>query len=435
MAMKVLVLGSGAREHAIAHALSRSPSCSEVLVAPGNDGLRDVARRLPLPLDDLPALAEAAKREQVGLTVAGSEEPLVRGVWDFFDAARLRLVGPSMQAAALEGSKVFAKEFMRRHAIPTPDFEVCDDFDAAMRSALQRGFPLVLKADGLAAGKGVSILHSAAEAEAGLRAMLVERKFGAAGSRVLLETALRGPELSVFALCDGYNYRLLGVAQDHKRAYDGDRGPNTGGMGAYSPVPGVTPELLRDIEARVLAPTLSGMVDEGTPYRGFLYAGLMLTADGPQVLEFNCRLGDPEAQVLLPRFAGDFLELLLCCEAGDVTQARFEVDPGAALGVVVASLGYPEAPRLGMAVHGLEVARRTGASVYCAGVRAEGESLVTSGGRVCTVVGRGRDVASARRAAYEAVECIHIEGAFHRSDIGARALAAEASPLAPRAAH
>jgi phosphoribosylamine--glycine ligase len=421
--MKVLVLGSGAREHALAHALARSANCTEVLVAPGNPGMRDVARLLPLPLDDLPALAAAAQREGVQLTVAGSEEPLVRGVWDVFDAAGLRLIGPSAAAAALEGSKVFAKEFMRRYDIPTADFEVSDDFDSALRAALRRGFPQVLKADGLAAGKAVQILTSAGDAEAGLRAMLVENQYGEAGRRVVLESLLAGPEISVFALCDGYNFRILGVAQDHKRAYDGDRGPNTGGMGAYSPVPGVGPELLREVVARVLAPTLAGMVDEGTPYRGFLYAGLMLTDAGPKLLEYNCRLGDPEAQVLLPRIGSDFLELLLACDGGDVTEAAFQVNSATALGVVVASGGYPESPRVGVPVHGLEAARELGASVYCAAVRAAGEELVTAGGRVCTVVGAGADVVAARRIAYDAVARIRIEGSFYRSDIGWRALA------------
>ena len=420
--MKVLVLGSGAREHALAHALARSPRCTEVLVAPGNAGMRNVARVLPLPLDDLSALASAAREEGVALTVAGSEEPLVRGVWDVFDAAELRLVGPSAAAAALEGSKVFAKEFMRRYGIPTADFEVCEDLEAGLRAVLRRGFPQVLKADGLAAGKGVHIVTSAAEAESSLRAMMVDGKYGEAGRRVVLETSLTGPEISVFALCDGYNYRLLGVAQDHKRAYDGDLGPNTGGMGAYSPVPGVGPELLGEVVARVLVPTLAGMVDEGAPYRGFLYMGLMLTESGPQLLEYNCRLGDPEAQVLLPRLDSDCLELLLACDAGDVTAAPFHLAAGTALGVVVASGGYPDAPRLGMPVHGLEAARRTGADVYCAGVRADRDGLVTCGGRVCTVVGRGDDVAAARRAAYEAASLIQIEGSFYRSDIGWRAL-------------
>ncbi len=420
--MKVLVLGSGAREHALAAALAQSADCQEVLVAPGNDGMRDVARPVPVATHDIDALVDLARAEDIDLTIAGSEEPLVRGVWDAFDAERLRLFGPSADAAQLEGSKVFAKEFMRRFEIPTADFEVYDDFDAARAALAHHTFPLVIKADGLAAGKGVHVVGSRAEAEASLRAMLVEGRYGQAGSRVLLEQALTGPELSVFALSDGYSYRLLGLAQDHKRAFDGDRGPNTGGMGAYSPVPFVDAALLEDIHNRILAPTLAGLVDEGAPYRGFLYAGLMLTPSGPQVLEYNCRLGDPEAQVLLPRFRADWLRLLDAAEQGDVMSAEFELDPGAAVAVVLASAGYPDAPQLGRAVEGFEAARERGAKVWCAGVRARGATLVTSGGRICTVVGRGADIASAREAAYAGVDCIAIEGAFYRHDIGLQAL-------------
>ena len=421
--MKVLVLGSGAREHALAHALARSARCSEVLVAPGNDGMLDVARLLPIPLGDLQALALAARSEGVRLTVAGSEDPLVRGAWDVFDANGLRLFGPSAAAAALEGSKVFAKDFMRRYGIPTAAHELFDDFETARRALARWEAPLVVKADGLAAGKGVHVVATRAEAEASLHAMLVERRYGDAGQRVILEAMLRGPELSVFALCDGYNFKILGSARDHKRAYDGDAGPNTGGMGAYSPVPEIDAALEREIAGSILAPTLAGLVDEGSPYRGFLYAGLMLTESGPQVLEFNCRLGDPEAQVLLPRVRSDLLDLLLAADQGDLTAADFELEPGAAVGVVVASAGYPEAPRTGVEVHGVEAARARGAAVYCAGVRRVGDRLVSSGGRILSVVGRGPDVASARAQAYAAVGEIAIEGAFHRRDIAARAAA------------
>jgi phosphoribosylamine--glycine ligase len=423
--MKVLVLGSGAREHALAEALA--PGADEVLVAPGNDGMRDVARPVPVPLHDLAALVDLAQREAIDLTVAGSEEPLVRGVWDVFDGAGLRLFGPSRAAAALEGSKVFAKHFMQRHRIPTAGFEVYEDFEEARRALAKRPLPVVVKADGLAAGKGVVVAATRDEAEASLHAMLVERRYGDAGSRVLLEETLQGPELSVFALSDGYSFRFLGCARDHKRAFDGDRGPNTGGMGAYAPV-ALDPGLQEEIEARIFGPTLAGLVDEGTPYRGFLYAGLMLTADGPQVLEFNCRLGDPEAQVLLPRLRTDLLRLLRAADRGDAGGAALEVDPGAAVAVVVASPGYPDLPQLGRVVHGLDAARATGARVYCAGVRARDGALVTSGGRICTVVGRGADVAAARQAAYAGVDCITIDGAFHRRDIGLRALEGEAWP-------
>ena len=413
--MKILVLGSGAREHALAEALHRN--ADEVLVAPGNDGMRDVARPVAVPLHDLEALADLAAAERVTLTVAGSEEPLVRGAWDVFDGRGLRLFGPSRAAAALEGSKAFAKDFMRRHGIPTAAFEVHDDFERARAALAGRDLPIVIKADGLAAGKGVHIAATRDEAEASLHAMLVERRYGDAGARVVLEEMLDGPELSVFALCDGYSFRMLGCARDHKRAFDGDRGANTGGMGAYAPVV-IPAQLLATIQNRIVAPTLSGLLDDGVPFRGFLYAGLMLSAAGPQVLEFNCRLGDPEAQVLLPRLRGDLAALLRAADRGDVNAVPLDIDPAPAVAVVIASPGYPEAPRLGIPIRGLDAARATGAAVYCAGVRAQNGGLVTSGGRICTVVGRGGDRAAARDAAYAAVDRIAIDGAFHRRDIG-----------------
>jgi len=418
--MKVLVLGGGGREHALAHALARSRPRPEVLVAPGNDGMRDVARIVPVPLHDVPALADLAQREAVDLTVAGSEEPLVLGAWDHFAGRGLRLFGPSLRAARLEGSKRFAKEFMRRQSIPTADFRAHGDLGAALADLRQRRLPVVVKADGLAAGKGVHVAATAAEAEASLHAMLVEGRYGDAGRTVILEEALCGPELSVFAIADGRKYRILGEARDHKRAGDGDRGPNTGGMGAFSPVPGVDAALRRRIETRILAPTLAGMADEGMPYRGFLYLGLMLTESGPQVLEYNCRLGDPEAQVLLPRLQSDFLQLLLAAEAGDLGTADLEVDAGAAVGVVLASEGYPEAPRTGRPLGGLEAARASGALVYCAGVSGRDGEWATSGGRICTVVGRGSSLAAARAEAYAALEHLEVEGAFYRRDIAAQ---------------
>jgi phosphoribosylamine--glycine ligase len=321
---------------------------------------------------------------------------------------------------------------MGRHGIPTAAYAVHEDWESARRDLGRWSFPLVVKADGLAAGKGVHVLASAAAAEASLRSMLVDGLYGDAGRRVVIEECLSGPEISVFALSDGYSYRILGVAQDHKRALDGDRGPNTGGMGAYAPVSWVDSEILHEIEARIIAPTLAGMLDDGVPYRGFLYVGLMLTARGPQVLEYNCRLGDPEAQVLLPRLRGDFLQLLAAADSGDVGAADFTVEPEAAVGVVLASAGYPESPRTGVPVHGLEAARATGAAVYCAGVRREADgTLVTSGGRICTVVGRGVDVVEARERAYAALEKIHVEGAFARHDIAHQAL--EGSPWPSRA--
>ncbi len=421
--MKILVLGGGAREHALAAALKRSAHAPEVFVAPGNDGMLDVARRTEMGWQDLQALAAWARREGVALAVAGSEEALVRGAWDVFAAQQVPLLGPSAAASRLEGSKVWAKEFMQRHGIPTAAFQVHESFDTARAALAGRSFPCVIKADGLAAGKGVYMVGGRDEAERVLRAIFVAGVHGDAGRRVVMEDRLEGEELSVFALTDGFNHRLLGCAQDHKRAFAGDRGPNTGGMGAYSPVPHLEAAVLQEVEARLLAPTLAGMVDEGVPYRGFLYLGLMLTADGPKVLEYNCRLGDPEAQVLLPRVRTDFLSLLLECEGGDVTSTPFAVDPAlAAVGVVMASEGYPEAPRADQPITGIEAARAAGALVYCAGVAGSGVALRSRGGRVLTVVGTGTALAAARRQAYAGVACIHIPGSFHRDDIAERAL-------------
>lgn len=420
--MHVLVLGSGAREHAMATALARSSRAPRVWVAPGNDGMGDVAQSAPLGFGELEKLVEWAKQEHVDWVIAGSEEPLVRGAWDVFDAHHMAFLGPSAAAARLEGSKVWAKEFMRRHAIPTAAFSVHENFDEACAAARARPLPFVIKVDGLAAGKGVMLIQERHEAERALHSILREGVFGDAGRQVILEDMLQGEELSVFALTDGYNHRILGCAQDHKRAHDGDRGPNTGGMGAYSPVPHLE-AVLPEVERRILAPTLVGMLDEGIPYRGFLYLGLMLTAEGPHVLEYNCRLGDPEAQVLLPRIRSDVLDLFSAAQAGDVTSVPFELDREMhTVGVVVASEGYPTSPQTGRPVRGLEAARHLGAEVYCAGVAREREGLVTRGGRVLTVVGKGRSLAEARQRAYAGVEALEIPGSFHRSDIGHRAL-------------
>jgi len=420
--LKILVLGSGAREHALAATFARSRHAPNVFVAPGNDGMHDVAQRVNVPISDFEALAEFAHREGVRLTVAGSEEPLVRGIWNAFDASGLRLFGPSAQAAQLEGSKAWAKEFMMRHGIPTAAFSVHEDFAAARDEAFRHELPFVIKADGLAAGKGVFIVERHEDAERILRDLLVDGAHGSAGQRVIIEAALCGPEVSVFAITDGYNYRVLGCAQDHKRAFDHDRGPNTGGMGAYSPVPLLAPEALRQIEREILAPTLVGMLDEGAPYRGFLYLGLMLTETGPQLLEYNCRLGDPEAQVVLPRIRTDVLDLVFAADEGDVTSADLAFDDRAAVAVVIASEGYPGDPAKGRPVRGVAAARAAGADVFCAGVVRQGDGLVTSGGRVVTVVGRGDDVAEARARAYEAVEVIEVPGGFHRRDIAHQAM-------------
>jgi phosphoribosylamine--glycine ligase len=314
---------------------------------------------------------------------------------------------------------VFAKQFMQRHGIPTAAFSVCHARDEAEAAVRRHGLPCVIKVDGLAAGKGVYVVHTAGECQQACEELFVDERFGDAAQRILIEDCLEGPEVSVFALCDGYTSRILGVAQDHKRAHDGNQGPNTGGMGAVSPVAFLSAQALRDIENRILAPTLVGMLDEGVPYRGFLYLGLMMTASGPHLLEYNCRLGDPEAQVVLPRLRCDFLELVLAADAGDVLRAPFDLHDGTTVGVVLASQGYPAAARVGQPVHGVEAARALGAHVFCAGVRQTDTTWVSSGGRILTVVAQGADTEQARRRAYEAVQHIDIPGSFHRRDIGA----------------
>jgi phosphoribosylamine--glycine ligase len=422
--VRVLILGGGAREHAMAAAVARSSLAPVVFVAPGNVGMRNVATPIDIDFDNLDAVVAFAADRSIDLTIAGNEAPLVRGVADRFAARGLRLFGPSQAAARLEGSKAWAKDFMRRHAIPTADYLVVDSFAAAQAALARFRFPLVVKADGLAAGKGVSIVSTRAEAERVLHALLVESRCGDAGRRVVLEELLEGVELSVFAICDGASYRILDTAQDHKRALDGDRGPNTGGMGAYSPVPFVPPALRQDIEARIVVPTLAGMRDEGSPFRGFLYVGLMLTPSGPFVLEYNCRLGDPEAQVLLPRWRSDFLQLCLAAESGAVRAAPLDLASDFAVGVVVAAEGYPDAARTGARIEGVAAARALGNDVFCAGVAAHpaaADAWVTSGGRVLTVVGQGTSLPEARACAYAGVDCIRIEGAFYRRDIAARA--------------
>jgi phosphoribosylamine--glycine ligase len=417
--LKVLILGSGAREHALAEAVAASGRKPQVFVAPGNDGMRDVATCVDLPLQDVDAQADWAVQNDIDLTIAGSEEPLVRGAWDAFDARRKRLFGPSAAAARLEGSKVFAKEFMHRHAIPTAAFTVCASREEAEAAVQRHGLPCVLKVDGLAAGKGVYVVRTPSECDQAFAELFVDARFGPAAARVLVEDCLEGPEASVFAICDGYSYRILGVAQDHKRAHDGNQGPNTGGMGAVSPVAFVSEAALQDIEQRILAPTLVGMLDEGVPYRGFLYLGLMMTPDGPALLEYNCRLGDPEAQVILPRLRSDFLQLVVAADAGDVRQASFELGEGTTVGVVLASGGYPAAAQVGQPVRGIEAARAQGARVFCAGVRRTNNEWRSSGGRILTIVAAGDNAEQARQRAYEAVHCIDIPGSFHRRDIGA----------------
>jgi phosphoribosylamine--glycine ligase len=421
--MKVLVLGSGAREHALAWKLSRSPALTSLCCAPGNPGTAALGENLQLKPDDPSAVTALVQQRQLDLVVVGPEAPLVAGVCDALQRIGVPVFGPIAGAAALEGSKSFAKEVMKVAGVPTAAFEVFDS-PAAAESYARTRVRVVVKADGLAAGKGVVVAHDPETAAAAVRQLF---GLGASGARLVLEELLEGEEVSVIALCDGERYLLLPAAQDHKRAYDGDQGPNTGGMGAYTPVPFLDSKTLAQVGEKVIAPMLREMRRRGLSFRGALYAGMMLTAQGPKVIEFNCRLGDPEAQVQLMQVEEDLLPVLDACARGALRQESLRLHPGASLGVVLACEGYPAAPRLGDPIEGLDQLGPE-AMVFQGGTARKGSAVVTSGGRVLTVCARGADLAEARAAAYRAVEKLRFRGLHYRKDIGARGLAGP-SPL------
>ncbi len=425
--MKVLVVGAGGREHALAWKLSREAAVSEVLCAPGNAGIADVARLIPLDAGDLDGLASLAERERIDLTVAGPELPLDRGIADVFRARGLRLFGPTRAAARLECSKVFAKDFMARHGIPTARYRICSAADEARRivASGELGLPVVVKADGLAAGKGVVVALDAAEANAAIRASMEDRQFGEAGARVVLEECMRGPEVSFFALCDGTRAVPLMTAQDHKRVFDNDEGPNTGGMGAFAPSPLIDPVQQARVMREIIDPVLAGMRADGHEYRGFLYAGLMMTCDGPRVIEFNVRFGDPEAQVVIPMIEDDLAPYLAAGADGRLTGApRFSSMRH--VGVVLASQGYPASGATGLPIRGLDAAATMdNVLVFHAGTTAgfgRAQRMLTAGGRVLTVVGRGDTYAAAIARAYDAVARISFDGMQFRRDIGRKAV-------------
>jgi phosphoribosylamine--glycine ligase len=423
--MKILVVGSGAREHAIAWKLAGERAVTEVLCVPGNPGIAALARCLPGEVGDPAALLATAVREAVDLTVVGPELPLSLGIVDLFAAEGRPIVGPSRAAAALESSKAFAKGFMERHRVPTSRFRVCESPEVAYAAIAsgEFGYPVVLKADGLAAGKGVVIAEDRASAEDTVRMTMVDRRFGAAGERLVLEEFLVGEEASYFVLADGTACLPLSSAQDHKRIFDGDRGANTGGMGAFAPSPQMTPEMERRVLDEIVRPVLAGMEREGYPFSGFLYVGLMLTSSGPKVVEFNARFGDPEAQVVLPRLDEDLSWLLGSAATGVLPSrpARFRDEPH--VGVVLAAAGYPESAQTGEPITGIEEASRVpGALVFHAATSRRKGELVTAGGRVLTVVGRGADYQEAIDVAYRAAAHVRFEGVQFRTDIGRKAL-------------
>jgi phosphoribosylamine--glycine ligase len=423
--MRVLVLGAGAREHALTARLKLEREVSDVVCAPGNPGIARIARTVPADLADPDALVALAEREQIDFTVVGPELPLTLGVADRFAAGGHLLLGPTRSAAALEASKAFAKNFMTRHGVPTARFVVCDTADAAVRviGSGELGFPLVLKADGLAAGKGVVIAEDRAMAESAAIGAMRDRRFGAAGERLVIEECLSGPEVSFFVLSDGTRALPIGSAQDHKRVFDDDRGPNTGGMGAFAPSPLVSAALHDRVMREIIDPVVVGMAAEGYPFRGFLYAGLMLTTDGPKVIEFNVRLGDPEAQVILPLIDGPLLPLLVSAAAGNIGQTECRAGRDRFVGVVLASRGYPDAAESGQLISGVDDANGvTGVAVYHAGTAMRDGVLVTAGGRVLTVVGRGADFDEAIAIAYRGVSRIAFDGMQFRRDIGQKAL-------------
>ena len=425
--MKVLVIGGGGREHALCWKLSRCPNVHKIFCAPGNAGTATVAENVPIAADDLENLRLFAEHQAVDLTVVGPEKPLIAGIVDAFEARGLPIFGPGREPALLEGSKAYAKHIMQKGGIPTAPFEVFDDVAPARNYLRAAQYPLVVKADGEAAGKGVTVARDFAEANAALRAMMEERVFGVSGDRVVIEACLTGEEASIMALVDGETVVPLLVVQDHKRALDGDKGPNTGGMGAYAPVPFVPRAMLDDITARILYPAVEAIRGTGIPYRGVLYAGVMLTPSGPACLEFNCRFGDPETQVVLPLLETDFSELLLSVVNSELKPGLVRFADRASVCVVMAAGGYPGPYEVGKEITGLDAAAKLDAvAVFHAGThKNESDQTVTSGGRVLGVTATGDTFGEARARAYEAASRIHFDGAQYRTDIGRRALTGE----------
>ena len=426
--MNILIIGSGGREHALAWKCAQSPRVDEVLVAPGNAGTarEDKVRNVDVSADDIEALAALAGAEKVALTIVGPEAPLVAGVVDRFNELHLPCFGPTAAAAQLEGSKAFTKDFLARHNIPTAAYQNFTDLEPALEYIREQGAPIVIKADGLAAGKGVIVAMTLEEAETAATDMLAGGSFGKAGAKIVVEEFLDGEEASFIVITDGDTVLPMATSQDHKARDEGDVGPNTGGMGAYSPAPVVTPEIEARIMQEVIRPTLEGMKADGNPYLGFLYAGLMIMADGtPRVIEFNCRMGDPETQPIMARLKSDLVDICLSTLEGDLDEREAVWDTRAALGVVMAAGGYPASYAKGKAISGLDDADSNTQKVFHAGTATDGDNVITSGGRVLCVVGLGETVAEAAKDAYDAADKIDWEDVYLRRDIGHRAIARE----------
>ena len=417
--MNILVIGSGGREHALFWKLSESPQTERIYAIPGNPGMGEMT---DIAVTDNAAILQFAKEKDIGLVVVGPEVPLMNGLVDDLEAAGIPAFGPRANAAEIEGSKSFAKDLMKKYGIPTARYEVFAEAEAARAYIRSEGTPIVVKADGLAAGKGVVVAMTEQEALDAVGAIMEHNSFGDAGARVVIEEFMEGEEASLLAFTDGTVIRPMISAQDHKRAFDGDKGPNTGGMGTYAPAPVMTPELTERAVEEILKPTISAMEKEGRAYRGCLYLGLMITADGPKVVEFNARFGDPETQVVLPLLDGDLVQIMHACAGGTLADVPIRWKDGAAVCVVLAAGGYPASYEKGNEIYGIGNAEKLGALVFHAGTAKKNGKIVTNGGRVLGVVGMGKDIASAVQSAYDAVDQISFKGEYHRKDIAHRAL-------------
>ena len=426
--MNILVIGSGGREHALAWKAAQNPAVDTVFVAPGNAGTarEPKLQNVNIGVDNFSALSDLVEEKGIHLTIVGPEVPLVEGIVDFFNSRGHNIFGPEKAAAQLEGSKAFTKDFLERHAIPTAAYKNFTEVEPAVAYVREQGAPIVVKADGLAAGKGVIVAETVEQAELAVRDMLSGNAFGDAGCRVVIEEFLTGEEASFIVMVDGENILPMATSQDHKRVGDGDTGPNTGGMGAYSPAPVVTPEVHDRVMKEVIEPTVKGLASEGMPYTGFLYAGLMISAEGaPKVIEYNCRFGDPETQPIMMRLKSDLVELCMAALEKRLDEVTVEWDSRPALGVVLAAHGYPGSYRKGDAISGLDKADSENAKVFQAGTALDGERVVTSGGRVLCATALGDTVAEAQANAYECARKIYWEGSFYRKDIGYRAVERE----------
>jgi phosphoribosylamine--glycine ligase len=420
--MQVLVIGGGGREHALVWKIKQSPKVEKIFCAPGNAGTAELAENIPIAADDIEGLLEFALQKGIGLTVVGPEQPLVKGIVDRFEEKGLRIFGPNARAAELEGSKSFSKDIMKKYGLPTAEYKTFNSADSAGKYIESKNCPLVVKADGLAAGKGVLLCQTADEALAAVDSIMGKRSFGEAGDQIVVEEFLEGDEVSVLAFSDGQTVLLMDSAQDHKAAYDGDKGPNTGGMGAYSPAPIFTETMRQKVRDKIMLPMIRAMQQEGRPYKGILYAGLMLTKTGPQILEFNARFGDPETQPLLARMDSDIIPIFEACIDGTLEKCPLQWKNESSVCVVMAAKGYPDSYEKGKPISGLKDANALpGVVVFHAGTKEQGGEVLTQGGRVLGVTATGEDTATAISRAYEAVEKIEWEGIHYRKDIGHRA--------------